>query len=1227
MKKRIALIVCAALLLSLFSGCAGKSDEKDKGTFTLMVYMVGSDLESKYMAASNDLSEMLDSDLSLDNVNLLVYTGGSKMWYADVPSDANATLLMKEDDGKKTFEQIEKTDELKNMGEAETLSGFLQYAYDEYSADHYGLICWDHGTGPLGGFGSDTQFMGDSIELSELNDALKNSPFNDEKLNFVGFDACLMSSIEVADTLSPYANYMIASQETEPGDGWNYSFLETLNDSFDTEEIADSIISSYYSHYEEQKSETFSPDLTLSCLDLSKTGEMTEAMNTLFSAMEGTLNSGSYQRRAVKRSGLKSFGESGSRGWSLDMVDYGGLISACEDDFEEESAAAKEAFDSFVVLNKTNMNDAGGVSIYYPYNGFQLFAKKGVDKYKNFYLSEGYKSYMDTYTRTWSQSWLKSDNTVDTQSEAIAGSNTEQTGETLTVKLTDEQKKSFSKAYLNIFRKDSYVKDFYIPALYHVQVSPDQSGDIVISAGAKIPTINGKIPFALKELSKDGERTNYQSFSTYVSIEQSIDRIVEHPVTIYCSVDNDSEDIIINSIEYDNDETDGSETGQRSGKSTLNASRWQYLNALNIGGTPVRDENGALLPFSEWDLSGGNFNCKLIDSSLKLKMTDIDKFKKDAEIYYQVEIEDVYGKRSSTELQKFEKTPESVREHTEKTAKGTVTYELHDSYARLVKYEGTDTALTIPETVAGIPVTQIDNQAFKTLQDNKATMESITFESPDFDFSECGNLNIFKKVVLPDGLKHIPPLAFSSMRDGGAINIPDTVESIGAKAFTDYYIPKKLSIGTLPKGLQKISNAAFCGITFIGGLNIDSENEYYEVKDDMLLTKDGKKLLAYFGTDTALTVPDGVQEIGSYTHIATDDSQLTSIAFPDTLKRIDYCAFSGDCFETLDFPDSVEEIGHYAFLAGTVKREKTEDLDYGLSYSTSLDDVFTVSKIHFGKKLRWIGDTIIGGGRYKELTVSDDNRFYAVKHNRLTNKHGDADLSEVALSSSDNLKDNEKEYKAYKLISDNVDLSLYDKPEEEKYHKSFEGNKYCLEMTLKESEQTKYKAEKKVTMLGKEITLPCPYSQIEPLLKGMKQLNDPLPEKTEPDDTTFVKVKDKDNKNLTVWINNKTDKALPVGECTVYGLDFGNFMKKDTAVDFNYCGITPQSDFSEVIKALGNPSSVTIKGDPAYFRLEYEEVDPNEKYAFLKNKAELTFFYDEQNDQYALCEINIEMKI
>ncbi len=1221
MKRAISLALCLLMLLQLLGGCSG--GENKKGTYTLMVYMVGSDLEAKYMAASNDLAEMMDSELKTDNVNVLVYTGGCKMWFADVPADANATLLLKQDGDEKKFEQIEVNDALQSMGDAETLSGFLQYAHDNYSADHYGLICWDHGSGPLGGFGKDTVFQGDSMELAELQQALDNSPFKEKKLDFVGFDACLMSSIEVADTLSPYADYMIASQETEPGDGWDYAFLDTMNDTFDTEKIAESVLSTYHAHYEEKQSDTFSPDLTLSCLDLNKTEEMTKAMNTLFAAMEGSLNGGAYQRRAVKRAGLKSFGESGSRGWSLDMVDFAGLIKAGEDDFATEAAAAQAALEDFVVLNQTNLPDAGGVSIYYPYNGYQLYAKMGADKYQDFYRSEGYKSYIDTFARTWSQGWLKSDKTVDTQSVGIDNSSTQETGNTLTVKLSDEQKKNFSKAYLNIFRKDAYVKNFYIPALYHAQVSPDSSGDIVISADAKIPTINGKFPFALMELSKDSERTNYKSFSTYVSIAQTGDQVVKHPVTLYCSVDSGSDDIIINSIEYNNDETDGSENGQRSGKSTLDASRWQYLNAFNTGGTPVRDENGALLPFSEWELDGGNFYSKLIDSSLKLKMTDINQFRKDAEIYFQIEIEDVYGKRSSTELQKFDKTPENVRQQQEKTAKGTMTYELHDSYAKLVQYEGSDTALTIPKTVAGVPVTQIDSQAFKALEDNSATMESLTFESPDFDFSECGNLYVFKKVVLPDGLKHIPSLAFSSLRDGSSINIPDTVESIGAKAFAQDYIPKTLHIGMLPKGLQKISNAAFCGVTFSDGLTIDSENQYYTVKDDMLLTKDGKKLLAYCGTGTALTVPDGVQEIGSYAHIATDDCQLTAITFPSSLKRIAYCAFKGECFEKLDFPDSVEEIGHFAFTTGAVKKSTSIDMGDGFSYDTSTTDVFKISTVHFGKKLRWIGETILGGGWYRELTISDENRFYAVKDNRLTNKSGSADLSETALSASDNLQKNEKEYKAYELIAKHVNLSLYDEPKEEMFHKRYEGQNYCLEMTLKESEQTKYKAQKKLTLLGKDISLPCSYAQLAPLLTGMTEISDPLPEKLEAGGNTFISVEDKQHKAVTVWLKNPTDKAQPVNECTVDELSFGKLFEKDTAVDFSYCGITPQYGFGEIVQALGNPTSVSITGDPAYFTLNYEEIDPNDQYAFFKSGAKLTFCYDEQDRQFYLGQIEI----
>ena len=44
------------------------------------------------------------------------------------------------------------------------------------------------------------------------------------------FDACLMGMIEVADVLSDYSDYMIASEEMEAGDGWDYSFLRQMTD-------------------------------------------------------------------------------------------------------------------------------------------------------------------------------------------------------------------------------------------------------------------------------------------------------------------------------------------------------------------------------------------------------------------------------------------------------------------------------------------------------------------------------------------------------------------------------------------------------------------------------------------------------------------------------------------------------------------------------------------------------------------------------------------------------------------------------------------------------------------------------------------------------------------------------------------------------------------------------------------------------------------------------------
>ena len=85
------------------------------------------------------------------------------------------------------------------------------------------MIFWNHGAGSILGFGADENFNYDGLYLYEMADAFLNS-YDGQKFDIVGFDACLMASIEMASVLEPYSKYMVASEEVEPGGGWNYEY-------------------------------------------------------------------------------------------------------------------------------------------------------------------------------------------------------------------------------------------------------------------------------------------------------------------------------------------------------------------------------------------------------------------------------------------------------------------------------------------------------------------------------------------------------------------------------------------------------------------------------------------------------------------------------------------------------------------------------------------------------------------------------------------------------------------------------------------------------------------------------------------------------------------------------------------------------------------------------------------------------------------------------------------
>lgn len=198
-----------------------KGDGKD--TVTVMIYMNGSDLESQYGYASNDLREILNATLS-ENVNVVIQTGGTKKWKTDSISNThsqrfvvrNGQLVLADD----SLDQLDITKE-------ESLEGFIDFCNTNYPADRNMLILWNHGGGVVYGYGVDENVADTeaSLTLDEIQQAVRNSQV---KFEMIGFDACLMGGLETACSLCDVADYLIVSEDFESGEGWEYQNWLTL---------------------------------------------------------------------------------------------------------------------------------------------------------------------------------------------------------------------------------------------------------------------------------------------------------------------------------------------------------------------------------------------------------------------------------------------------------------------------------------------------------------------------------------------------------------------------------------------------------------------------------------------------------------------------------------------------------------------------------------------------------------------------------------------------------------------------------------------------------------------------------------------------------------------------------------------------------------------------------------------------------------------------------------
>ena len=371
----VALLLALALVL-MGTACSddgggGGGDENagpsEGGSWTILHYsMADTDLEP-YMLADIEEMGQVGSGEDLTIVALVDRLDGlSEDPVLGIDNWVGAKTLHI---GDGEVEILEEADNL-NMGDSATLTKFLTDGITNYPADNYSLIISDHGAA-WPGLGPDEGGGGyDVLDLTELTGALEAglAAGGIEKLGLLGFDACLMATYEVASAMAPFADRMVASEELEPGHGWDYTSLQSIHDrqGATPDELGEVLVDSFKSHAEDHGTEAA---VTLSLVDLTKMPALDDAVANFGSALASSGAVAPIVGREL--SDNLGFGKSPDPTQDKWSTDLGLLASAVGEDAPDVSGQADalvQAVDDAVVHNITGpaTEGASGLAIYFP---------------------------------------------------------------------------------------------------------------------------------------------------------------------------------------------------------------------------------------------------------------------------------------------------------------------------------------------------------------------------------------------------------------------------------------------------------------------------------------------------------------------------------------------------------------------------------------------------------------------------------------------------------------------------------------------------------------------------------------------------------------------------------------------------------------------------------------------------------------------------------------------
>ncbi|MEW5747765.1 MAG: clostripain-related cysteine peptidase [Candidatus Thermoplasmatota archaeon] len=261
----VAAVAMMAILMTPASSSAGDADAK----WTFMVY--------------------LDADNNLETYGLL-----NLGWLEEVGSNGEVNFVVLIDTYGEDADllYVEQGDSISvgasygypkevNMADPTILEEFIEICCDEYPAEKYALVLWDHGGGWRGLCWDDTTLdetgVDDCITMAELRDAVAGAG---EVMDVVGFDLCLMAMPEVAYQVRDYADYVVFSEETVPGQGYPYNDIARalVDDAeMDGRDLSTVIVEEYAGFYAELNVK----DVTISAFDMEYMDDVKAAVDYL----------------------------------------------------------------------------------------------------------------------------------------------------------------------------------------------------------------------------------------------------------------------------------------------------------------------------------------------------------------------------------------------------------------------------------------------------------------------------------------------------------------------------------------------------------------------------------------------------------------------------------------------------------------------------------------------------------------------------------------------------------------------------------------------------------------------------------------------------------------------------------------------------------------------------------------------------------------------------------